>query len=639
MIPSRDLTIEASVSRRGGESVGVQAMRRPRCGLPPWPTWQLALACRARWSPPSSGTFRGPVRTPESGFFRRPLTSGTGWTTGPACSAAHAPSFSASMFRLHDGFHTDLVEALYAQAESAGYELVLSAVLPEAPERPENSAVDTLLDNRCEALLLIGPQMSEEQIEALSSRIPTVVLARPTGVDARATSCAPTTAPSFAWHSTISTGSAIAPSRTSTAATARGSVERRRAYEAQMQHLGLGDHVEVVTGGLTETAGMAATRRLLSRDHSPVGRHRLQRRRGHRQPGRAATSLGVEVPSQGQRHRVRRRADVGHAAHQPHHRWTRRARDREGAVARRRRPPGWGRGTWSFHPCAPLIWPSAARPRSLDSRATDVVRQPAARSTPAAIRGSLVPPGTRRAEHESRRRPGGPRAVRFRSRGLALLVAGTLFMEILDATVIAPAAPHIGDDFGVPAVSLNIAISAYVLTLAVMIPLSGWLADRFGARRVFALAVGIFTLASLGCAFATDLRMLTVMRVLQGLGGAMMVPVGRLVVLRMTAKTELVRAIAYLTWPALLAPVVAPAVGGLLSTYASWRLIFLINVPLGLVGHRARPTVDARRARVRHHRTRLAGFCAHRRRGGRTRRRTRRNRHGARRCTTRWPAS
>ena len=169
------------------------------------------------------------------------------------------------------------------------------------------------------------------------------------------------------------------------------------------------------------------------------------------------------------------------------------------------------------------------------------------------------------------------------SRGLALLVAGTLFMEILDATVIAPAAPHIGDDFGVPAVSLNIAISAYVLTLAVMIPLSGWLADRFGARRVFALAVGIFTLASLGCAFATDLRMLTVMRVLQGLGGAMMVPVGRLVVLRMTAKTELVRAIAYLTWPALLAPVVAPALGGLLSTYASWRLIFLINVPLGLV--------------------------------------------------------
>jgi EmrB/QacA subfamily drug resistance transporter len=170
------------------------------------------------------------------------------------------------------------------------------------------------------------------------------------------------------------------------------------------------------------------------------------------------------------------------------------------------------------------------------------------------------------------------------SRGLALLVAGTLFMEILDATVIAPAAPHIGDDFGVPAVSLNIAISAYVLTLAVMIPISGWLADRFGARRVFVLAVGVFTLASVGCAFATDLRMLTVMRVLQGLGGAMMVPVGRLVVLRMTAKTELVRAIAYLTWPALLAPVIAPAVGGLLSTYASWRLIFLINVPLGLVG-------------------------------------------------------
>jgi EmrB/QacA subfamily drug resistance transporter len=169
------------------------------------------------------------------------------------------------------------------------------------------------------------------------------------------------------------------------------------------------------------------------------------------------------------------------------------------------------------------------------------------------------------------------------SRGLTLLVASTLFMEILDATVLAPAAPHIGDDFGVPAVSLNIAISAYVLTLAVMIPISGWLADRAGTRRVFVLAVGVFTLASTGCAFATDLPMLTVMRVLQGMGGAMMVPVGRLVVLRMTAKPELVRAIAYLTWPALLAPVIAPAVGGLLSTYASWRLIFLINVPLGLV--------------------------------------------------------
>ncbi len=169
-------------------------------------------------------------------------------------------------------------------------------------------------------------------------------------------------------------------------------------------------------------------------------------------------------------------------------------------------------------------------------------------------------------------------------RPLALLVAGALFMEILDGTVIAPAAPHIAEDLGVPAVAVNVAITAYVLTLAVLIPVSGWLADRFGARRVFVTAIVVFTLASAGCALATNLDMLTATRVLQGAGGAMMVPVGRLVVLRATAKADLVTAIAYLTWPALTAPLVAPALGGFLSTYASWRLIFLINLPLGLVG-------------------------------------------------------
>jgi EmrB/QacA subfamily drug resistance transporter len=169
-------------------------------------------------------------------------------------------------------------------------------------------------------------------------------------------------------------------------------------------------------------------------------------------------------------------------------------------------------------------------------------------------------------------------------RGLALLVAGAFFMEILDATVIAPAAPHIGADLGVPAVAVNVAITAYVLTLAVLIPISGWLTDRFGARRVFAVAIAVFTLASAGCALAQDLPMLVATRVLQGIGGAMMVPVGRLVVIRTTAKTDLVTAIAYLTWPALVAPLIAPALGGVLSTYASWRWIFVINVPLGLAG-------------------------------------------------------
>jgi len=169
-------------------------------------------------------------------------------------------------------------------------------------------------------------------------------------------------------------------------------------------------------------------------------------------------------------------------------------------------------------------------------------------------------------------------------RGLALLVAGGMFMEILDGTVIAPAAPVIAADFGIPAVAVNVAITAYVLTLAVLIPSSGWLTDRFGARGVFMAAVAVFTLASLGCAVAPNLPVLTATRVVQGVGGAMMVPVGRLVVLRSTAKSDLVKAIAYLTWPALVAPVVAPALGGALSTYASWRWIFVINVPLGLVG-------------------------------------------------------
>jgi EmrB/QacA subfamily drug resistance transporter len=185
------------------------------------------------------------------------------------------------------------------------------------------------------------------------------------------------------------------------------------------------------------------------------------------------------------------------------------------------------------------------------------------------------------------------------SRGLALLVAGAFFMEILDATVIAPAAPHIAMDLGVAAVDVNVAITAYVLTLAVLIPVSGWLAARFGARPVFLTAIAIFTLASVGCAAAIDLTTLTATRVIQGVGGAMMVPVGRLVVLRATAKTELVTAIAYLTWPALVAPVIAPALGGILSTYASWRWIFLINVPLGiaglLVGRRVVPDVRAER--------------------------------------------
>lgn len=170
------------------------------------------------------------------------------------------------------------------------------------------------------------------------------------------------------------------------------------------------------------------------------------------------------------------------------------------------------------------------------------------------------------------------------SRALAVLVAGAFFMENLDATIIAPAAPAIAADLGVQPVQINVAMTAYLLTVAVLIPASGWLADRFGAKAVFTLAISVFTLASVGCAVAPTLGVLTAARVAQGVGGAMMVPVGRLVVLRTTDKSELIEAIAYLTWPALVAPVLAPPLGGLLSQFASWRWIFLINVPLGIAG-------------------------------------------------------
>ncbi|HSN35328.1 MAG TPA: MFS transporter, partial [Arthrobacter sp.] len=137
-------------------------------------------------------------------------------------------------------------------------------------------------------------------------------------------------------------------------------------------------------------------------------------------------------------------------------------------------------------------------------------------------------------------------------------------------------------DFSVPSADVNITMTAYLMTVAMGIPLSGWLAERFGARRVFCLAIATFTVASLLCALSQDLTALTLSRVLQGAGGAMMVPVGTLVVLRGTAKKDLLRATAYLVWPGLLAPVLAPLVGGALTTFLSWHWIFLINLPLGL---------------------------------------------------------
>jgi EmrB/QacA subfamily drug resistance transporter len=169
-----------------------------------------------------------------------------------------------------------------------------------------------------------------------------------------------------------------------------------------------------------------------------------------------------------------------------------------------------------------------------------------------------------------------------RQLGLTLLVAGTFFMEILDGTILSTAAPSMARSLGVDSAAISIAITAYLLTLAVLIPLSGWLTERFGVRTIFLSAIAIFTVASVLCAISTSLVELTIMRVLQGIGGAMMVPVGRLAVLRTTEKSGLVRAVAYLTWPALVAPILAPLAGGIITTYATWPWIFLINVPLGV---------------------------------------------------------
>ncbi|CAN5545324.1 MFS transporter [soil metagenome] len=167
---------------------------------------------------------------------------------------------------------------------------------------------------------------------------------------------------------------------------------------------------------------------------------------------------------------------------------------------------------------------------------------------------------------------------------MALLVAGAFFMEILDATIITPAIPLIADSFGVEPIDVNVAISAYLVTVAVLIPATGWLTDRFGIRRVFIAAIAVFTIASIGCAVSVSLPMLVAMRVVQGIGGAMMVPVGRLAVLRYSDRSERVRAIALLTWPALAAPVVAPVLGGAIATVGSWRWIFIVNIPIGIIG-------------------------------------------------------
>ncbi|MEJ0018854.1 MAG: DHA2 family efflux MFS transporter permease subunit [Acetobacteraceae bacterium] len=171
-----------------------------------------------------------------------------------------------------------------------------------------------------------------------------------------------------------------------------------------------------------------------------------------------------------------------------------------------------------------------------------------------------------------------------RTRLTAVIVACALFMQNLDSTVIATALPTMAKAFGADPVHMNVALTSYLLSLAVFIPASGWIADRYGARTVFRAAIAVFTIGSILCGRADSLAFLVAARVLQGIGGAMMVPVGRLVLLRTAAKTELVAAMAWLTVPALIGPVLGPPVGGFIVTYFSWRWIFDINVPIGILG-------------------------------------------------------
>jgi EmrB/QacA subfamily drug resistance transporter len=167
---------------------------------------------------------------------------------------------------------------------------------------------------------------------------------------------------------------------------------------------------------------------------------------------------------------------------------------------------------------------------------------------------------------------------------VALIVSCAFFMQQLDGTIIATALPRMAAAFHDLPVNLSIGMTAYLLTVAACIPTSGWMADRYGSRTVFAGAIVVFTVGSILCGLSNSLAWFTGARIVQGIGGAMMVPVGRLVVLRGTPKSELIRAMSFITIPGLVAPVLGPPLGGFITTFASWRWIFLLNIPIGILG-------------------------------------------------------
>jgi len=169
-------------------------------------------------------------------------------------------------------------------------------------------------------------------------------------------------------------------------------------------------------------------------------------------------------------------------------------------------------------------------------------------------------------------------------RTLALIVGAAIFMEQMDGTILATALPGMARDLGVSAPSLSIALTSYLISLAMFIPVSGWLADRFGARRVFRGAILLFTLASALCAFAPNVAFLVAARFLQGMGGAMMIPIGRLLLFRSIEKRQMVEAMSWVLVPAMLGPIVGPPVGGFITAYLDWRWIFFLNLPIGCLG-------------------------------------------------------
>jgi EmrB/QacA subfamily drug resistance transporter len=180
--------------------------------------------------------------------------------------------------------------------------------------------------------------------------------------------------------------------------------------------------------------------------------------------------------------------------------------------------------------------------------------------------------------------PAAPTVAEASKRLLPYLVAMAFFMDALDTTILNTAVPAIAHALGVVPLSMKSVLASYTLSLAVFIPISGWVADRFGTRRVFSTAIGIFTLGSFLCGISSNIHLLVACRILQGCGGAMMVPVGRLTLVRTFAKSELIRAMTFVTIPALIGPMLGPFLGGLIVGYFHWRVIFFVNIPIGILG-------------------------------------------------------